>query len=740
MKSKFLQGLFCFLVIVTLLTPFWIFKDLLFPYITSKAYFLRIMVEISLPLYVMLLLGNKDYRPSFKNPLTIAVVAFLLLNTISAIFGVNPLRSFWGNFERMGGVVYIAHLTLLYFYVVLLGQIGQQYMRAFLVSVIAVAGAIGLDALFIKLTHNHFLLADPSYPRVSGTFGNPIFIASFLIIPMLLTVYYLVAEENRWLQGFYAFLVCLELYVILLSETRGAVVGLAVASFIAAVAYVALTKQKKLRRWGGIAVLVFTVVVVLAFTQHNKFPQGSMLRRVFNLNDSNTSARLIQWKVALKGFKDRPILGVGSENYYFISNAYYNPTIYQYDASWFDKPHNYLIEVLVTSGVLGFAAYLGMLITFIWILWRAYRAQLLTLLEACLLLDGFLAYEFQNLFVFDTISASVMFFVFLGFAGFLWHESKPELPQGQKKKHGSNFNVALVYTAGAVAAVAMAYTIYIANVTGLAVAKDINYGYAYAGVDPQIAKNYFESANNSPFDFDPVQFASKYADFAIGLAANPQKQDPSFVSSNLQDAIEAQQQAINRVPNDPTAWEELANLYLTSAIYNKTGLDPKATDAANEGMKLAPRRPEPELMAARLDIAQNNFSGAEGYLQDIANNIPQDKDAQWQLALVYYYSGDVHKGLEIAAPLLAAGYLPPQTAQVDWMALEYAKENNISAAADIYALEIKIDPSDLNAYWQLAQDDIKLGKKSEAAALLQQLIAADPKDTQQFQALLNTIQ
>ncbi len=740
MKSKFIQGLFCFFVIITLLTPFWVFKDLLFPFITSKAYFLRIMVEISLPFYVFLVLGNKDYRPSFKNPLSLSVLAFLLLNIISALAGVNPLKSFWGNFERMGGVIYIAHLTLLYFYVLLLGQIGQQYMRRFVVGVILIAGAVALDGLLIKLTRNHFFMSDPSYPRVSGTFGNPIFIASYLIIPMLLTVYYLLAEENRWIKAFYGALALLELYVILLSGTRGAIVGLLIGLFVAAVAYVALNQKAQIRRWGGLGVLMFSILVVLAFTQHSKFPQGSMLYRVFNLRDTNTSARLVQWKVALTGFKDRPLLGVGSENYYYISNKYYNPEIFQYDPSWFDKPHNYWIEVLVTSGILGFAAYLAMSLIFVWVLWRAFRVGLLTLLESCLLLTGFLAYGFQNLFVFDTIPASIMFFVILGFAGFLWHESRDTKIENNKKTFSGGLPQMFVYTATGLATVFMIYSIYVANATGLHVAKAVNYGYAYAGVNPQTARTFFQSAVNSPYNFDPIQTASKYVDSVIGLSSNPGKETPGFVKQSLDEALAAQQNAIARVPNDPTAWQELANMYLGIAIFNKTPLDPKGWEAAQTAMDLAPKRPEPELLAARLKLAQNDLAGAKSLLEDVLVNIPQNNDAKIQLALLYSYMGNDDMAMKLGEELLASpSFHPTQVNQIDWLGQLYVKKNNFEAAANIFLLETKIDPNNIGAYWNLAQAYAKLGKKAEAITIAQNLIVADAKDKEQFQLFINSL-
>lgn len=740
-NKKWVVVIFALLAGLTLLTPFWIFKDLLFPYITSKAYFLRITVELALPFYVYLVLKRKDLRPSLKNPMNLSVLAFLIFSVISSIFGVNPLRSFWGNFERMGGSIYLAHLTLIYFYLVMLGQAGRSYMRRFILAVIYLGVVMSLYGLMVKITGNNFFMPDPSYPRISATFGNPIFFASFLILPMFLTLYYLVVEEKIWLKVVYGLIVLLELWCILISETRGAVVGLLLGVWISAIVYIIFTEQKRLRLWGGIIIIFFSLATGIAFTQHNKFPSGTMLARVFNLKDSNTEARLVQWGVALRGYKDYPLLGVGPENYYFLSNKYYNPDIYKYDPSWFDKPHNYLIEVLVTTGVFGFAAYLAMLLACVWILAMAYKKGLFSLLESCLLLTGFLTYEFQNLFVFDTISASLMFFVFLGFVGFLWQECRENNNKNNNNNRNNNGELDSVFvnTASVLVALGAVYFIYIGNITGLMAAKDVNYGYAYAAADPQISKDYFQKARSSPFNFDPVQSASKYGEAAIGLASSPGSQTPEFVNQNLRDAISAAEEASVRVSNDPIIWQQIANLYLTQSIINKTTLDPKAQAAAEIAMKLAPKRPEPILMMARLDIFQNNYADAEILLKGLIADIPQDNDAKLQLGLMYAYEGQGDKALAVGQDMLNSGYQPTQAGQIDWMGKIYDQQKNFAQAAGIYEIAVKVEPGNLQDQWALAQDYAKTGQKDHAIAIAQFLIVQDAKDTKAFQDFINSL-
>ncbi|KKT37084.1 MAG: hypothetical protein UW25_C0002G0030 [Candidatus Nomurabacteria bacterium GW2011_GWB1_44_12] len=80
-----------------------------FPFIVGKNFAFRIVVEIMFSAWVVLAFIDPAYRPK-KSWLLGAFVAFISILTISAIFGENPAKSFWSNFERMEGLVTYFHL------------------------------------------------------------------------------------------------------------------------------------------------------------------------------------------------------------------------------------------------------------------------------------------------------------------------------------------------------------------------------------------------------------------------------------------------------------------------------------------------------------------------------------------------------------------------------------------------------------------------------------------------------
>ena len=100
-----------------------------FPFITGKNFFFRIVVEILFLLWVVLAVFDADYRPK-KSPVIFALTATLFILSLATIFGENPYRSFWSNFERMEGLIGHIHLFL-YFLIIFLRAVNGLHFFAF---------------------------------------------------------------------------------------------------------------------------------------------------------------------------------------------------------------------------------------------------------------------------------------------------------------------------------------------------------------------------------------------------------------------------------------------------------------------------------------------------------------------------------------------------------------------------------------------------------------------------------
>ena len=89
-------------------------SSFVFPFVTSKAFLFRILIEILAGAWVMLIIFDKKYRTRW-NWLPISICAFLGVITVADIFGINPYTSFWGTFERMDGLINLLHIGAFFF-------------------------------------------------------------------------------------------------------------------------------------------------------------------------------------------------------------------------------------------------------------------------------------------------------------------------------------------------------------------------------------------------------------------------------------------------------------------------------------------------------------------------------------------------------------------------------------------------------------------------------------------------
>ena len=731
--KKFIQWVFFSLVVLSLTASWWVFKDLLFPYVTSKAFFFRICIELALPLYIYLLLENKQLRPNWKNPLHIAVMAFLVVNIISSFSGVDVIRSLWGNFERMGGAFYLGHLNLLYFYVVSLGQMPGSYFQKFLKLFLAVSAVVAVNGLFGWM-HLPMLIQDPSLPsRVSSTLGNPIYLGSFALIPMFISIFFALQSEHIASKLGYYVLAFVFFLAGFLSGTRGALVGLLVGSFLSAVVYLILCKNKQIKIIGFGVVVVALVGAGLMFNYSSKLPVGSVARRVFTLNDSNSQARILQWQVALKGYKDRPLLGTGPENYYIVANQYYNPEIFKYDRSWFDKPHNYIIEILVTNGILGLIPYLLMLGFCVVGLYKGLRAQILSLAEFSILLAGLIAYQIQNLTVFDNVSSSLTFYVFLGFVGYVYQISSQDNSRDKKKEKNLSSLGALPAVAGGVAVVVVLYVVYAANFAPMSAAKNINYGFAYASVNPEKALEYFDYMANLPFNFDKTESANRYADFANIAVRNIATKDQALAVNILDKAISFAESTVEAQGKYSITWQRLGGLYIMKNVN-----DPKAESAAKKAIELAPSREEPYMNLVQIRASQGKYPEAEKILLDLQKTFPTDFVLKTQQAVLYRMQSKLPEAVAIMEKAFADGYGFASYGDVSWMAEYYINSKQLDKALVLQERAVKIDSNNVEVYVGLARTYALKGDFEKARSIVASIQTTDPELRENLKKFLDS--
>ena len=236
MKPNILKWIIYTCLYLVLIAPFLVWGKFLFPYITPKTLFFRIVIEIALFFYLLLIIYRPEYRPRFTK-LTWLILIYLLIITFASIFGVDAYRSFWGNIERGEGLLTIFHLFAFFIIITGLFKEKKDWLRFFDISVF-VSLLVSLYAFGQSLGLS-FLLPSAGGSRLTGTIGNASFLAAYLLMSAFLCLFLLVNKKQLTWRIFYILAFLFEAYFLFRTETRDALLvffgGLLILAVLSAI-------------------------------------------------------------------------------------------------------------------------------------------------------------------------------------------------------------------------------------------------------------------------------------------------------------------------------------------------------------------------------------------------------------------------------------------------------------------------------------------------------------------------
>ncbi len=374
-------------------TPLLIWSIFLFPFITTKVLYLRILIEAAVVIYIPLAVKFPSLRPR-QSALTIAVWAYMAVLLITGIFGFNFAKSFMGTVERGEGIVTMLHFAV---YFTILPAVfrsradWQKYFTA-AVAVISFAGLIGLVQLGCdeSATKGLCRLVPPTQgARISATIGNAAFYAGFMLFGLFTSLYLAWGNiatniKNLWrgaiwfVAGMAAFLIIgrealgagwfasmlmsafalgaalygtykiligskwsyvaaavFSLYILVETQTRGGAIG-AYLGLLVLAGYLALRGQNKRGRLlAAVTAVLMLIPPILIFTNASLLPD--FLEKIpvvsrlstVSMNDITTQSRFDTWSASWNGFKDRFLTGYGYENFNVAFNKYFPARIFK---------------------------------------------------------------------------------------------------------------------------------------------------------------------------------------------------------------------------------------------------------------------------------------------------------------------------------------------------------------------------------------------------------------------------
>src|SRR3989344_2191333 len=391
---------------LVLLTPLIAWDQVIYPFVFPKIVFFRIIIEIALFFYIILCLKDRSFAPK-ATALTLALGVYMGIIVITSLWGADSYQSFFSTLARGEGVFTLLHLFA--FFIIASSIFRSKNEWTVLLLFFFAMFSIENILAFAQTLHIPYVKMFGA-TRPNGSFGNPAYFASYNALGLWISYYlYTVYKKNPWRLVF-PVAIALGMINIYYAINRASTLGI----FMGVIAYIVLeviyNKNELIRKkYFKFFLWLLCILALASFIN----PGTSIIKKLtrYNGEDPSIKNRLISWDIGLKGFRERPLLGWGNENYSYVFNKYFNPKIITGSEaySWFDRVHNTVIEILVANGAFGVMAYLSIFI----IAFMGIQKSTMDRREKNICISFFVCYFFINFFIFDTISTLILFFILL---------------------------------------------------------------------------------------------------------------------------------------------------------------------------------------------------------------------------------------------------------------------------------------------------------------------------------------
>jgi len=358
---------------------------------------------------------------------------YLFIRLLATAHSIAPHWSLWGDPAWRNG------LWLTMASVVLFGLARRQFMtaqrRAAAVTMILIGGTV-VAAYGVFQYTGLDPLSKSDWVRVPSTLAHPNLLAAYLVMLLPLTLARLLAGRQRVWMGS---LLVLQSLCLVFTYSRAGWLAAMVGVLALGIAWLWVLGRRRLAMLLGVgAVLGWTILFAMSLLPPlpGSAPHAlQTLSSMFRWKGATVQIRLLGWQASLKAIGAHPWLGYGPATFRVVMEWFMMPALAPFggDAALGGRPHNIFLEVAIESGLLGLAAYLGML--------AALLIPLVALLqggdrEIALFRAGVLGALVANLvtllFSFESIATMVLFWALAGMA----HASPVPVSTSKRPKLG----------------------------------------------------------------------------------------------------------------------------------------------------------------------------------------------------------------------------------------------------------------------------------------------------------------
>jgi tetratricopeptide (TPR) repeat protein len=555
-------------------------------------------------------------------------------------------------------------------------------------------------------------------------------VSAFLALTMFFS-----REATQNTRRFYFAVFLVNSFAIFLTGIRGSVLGWVIGVLVLGF----LSNSKQIKKF----TLIFLIFVIASigtlyalrdtdFIRYNQY-----LARYSDISPKTYTiqTRTWAWAAGIDGWNDSAktmLVGYGPENFNYPFSFHFNPKFYAGPGSetLFDRAHNMFIEVLVTMGILGLAAYIFLFAAAFKVLRRlspedrSYRIGFVALI---------IAYMIHNAFIFDTSANFIAFFTVLGFIYFLD-------PKIERKAIENGKEIKLSTGLGFLAIImflALSIFIYKVNIrpvyANYATTRAIVF--SWSNNHEEAIKKYTEALS---YEDVPIKYEirHRFAKYIIELSNRNGATENPQIRDALNFALEEVEKNIQERPRDylPLLYSARLHIMLGKGDPNSPHNE-KAIEKSLAALEISPTFIRTYFEVAQAYINKKDYTNAIKYFQEANDLRPGLPTITWYLGMTYIEAGQPEKGLKY----LEDSGLALNTIQLLKMVDIYVGLKDFSRVVELYEQLIANNSNNPQYHASLAVAYAQVGRIQDAVIEAQKAAALDPGFAAESEAFIKSI-
>lgn len=618
-----------------------------------------------------------------KTPLDYPILLFVISQLVSSLFSIHPYTSWFGYYSRFNGgfLSTISYVVLFYAFVsnVRKSDISSFLLTAFtsglLVSIYGILEHFGHSISCLLVSGHRSFGVDcwvqDVQSRVYASFGQPNWLAAYVITLFPVTV---VAASQKTLSLFKRSLFVLTplaLFLVLIyTRSRSGMLGLVAGMIVFALGSLilffidkkSLFSKLHLQSIYGITIALFLIAIstgtsftpsISEIVKRSQQTQNNVISQEETINQSPTpivdrlegggtdsgDIRKIVWTGAIKVWQRYPIIGSGVETFAY---SYYQDRIREHNdvSEWdflYNKAHNELLNLLATTGIVGFISYLSIFVFLTVITLKIVFSKSYTKTEQLIvvaLFSGQIALFVSNFFGFSTVGVNILMYCFFAITCLIYTNEKDVLKNEKstiRTKYVLNEPTQyLGLTLGSIIALFLLFKVYNYWAADKAYAEGKNYfntGQYQYGIQKQL-----EAITRSPKEalyYDTL--SDNYAKLAAHFATN---NDATTAAKIATETVLASNEALKLNNRHLNFYKTRARVMVTLSQIDEAYLD-EAKKTLTKAIQLSPTDPKLLHTLAVIEQTDGNLDLAlEMYTKVVALK-PDYERPYWQMSEIY---------------------------------------------------------------------------------------------------------